>query len=230
MDRKSEKINSRFAEAVVKVGQGRGFIVWSREELPPFRGVSYSQDNRLVITAAHCLPWFPPCTGASHIHERTYRHLLGKLGARKADVWAQCLFVDPIADIAVLGSPDNQELHDESTAYDALTEKVPPIPVGDPPAEGRAWLLSLAGQWDSCAVKFNGNSICIEKTTKIEGGMSGSPILSENEKAIGIVCLGAETGTSDCARETEDSFNNPALANHLPALLWRSLSPGSEIR
>jgi hypothetical protein len=29
-------------------------------------------------------------------------------------VWAECLFVDPIADLAVLGAPDSQELHDKN--------------------------------------------------------------------------------------------------------------------
>jgi hypothetical protein len=35
---------------------------------------------------------------------------------------AECEFVDPVADITVLCSPDNQSLFDEADAYDALVE------------------------------------------------------------------------------------------------------------
>jgi hypothetical protein len=82
--------------AVVTVGDGRGFVIKHRHD-------------RLVVTAAHCLPRFPPCHGASYLEERTYSELLAPLGDDLA-VWAECLFADPIADIAVLGSPDDQEL------------------------------------------------------------------------------------------------------------------------
>jgi hypothetical protein len=60
-------------------------------------------------------------------------------------VWAECLFVDPIGDIAVLGPPDDQELPDESKAYDGLVkaESVTPLTVVPPDSEG--WLLSLNG-------------------------------------------------------------------------------------
>jgi hypothetical protein len=51
-------------------------------------------------------------------------------------VWARCLFVDPVADIAVLGEPDNQELHDQADAYDHLVDETTPFAVADAPAQG----------------------------------------------------------------------------------------------
>src|SRR5215813_7310413 len=92
--------------AIIRVGDGRGFVV-------------EGEHDRFVITAAHCLPFFPPCHGASYLHERTYRALLGPL-AQAPRVWAECLFADPIADIAVLRSPDGQELSDEADAFEEL--------------------------------------------------------------------------------------------------------------
>jgi len=60
---------------------------------------------RLVITAAHCLPKFPRAFAAESCELRTYPNLLGSLAnnknGKKNDVWAECLFADPIADIAV---------------------------------------------------------------------------------------------------------------------------------
>ena len=77
------------ARAVLKVGGGRGFVV-------------EAAGDRFVITAAHCLPFFPPCHPQSYLRERVYASLLGAIGEDPM-VWAECVFVDPIADIAVLG-------------------------------------------------------------------------------------------------------------------------------
>ena len=39
---------------------------------------------------------------------------------REPTVWAEWLFVDPVADIAALGTPDSQALSDQAVAYDEL--------------------------------------------------------------------------------------------------------------
>jgi hypothetical protein len=114
--------------SVVRVGDGRGFVV---------KGNS----DRLVITAAHCLPFFPPCISFS-LEERTYESLLAPIGTEPT-VWAECLFVDPIGDIAVLGPPDNQALSDRYEQYDNLLAPLEPISIADAPAQTSAWLLSL---------------------------------------------------------------------------------------
>jgi hypothetical protein len=121
-----QKQQTTLTQAVVKVGDGRGFIV----EYQNFLG----HPERIVITAAHCLPHLPPRHPAAYLVERTYSSLLGPLKGKQT-VWAECLFVDPITDIAVLGSPDNQELYDEAVAYEKLTE-VTPLPVADAPKQG----------------------------------------------------------------------------------------------
>ena len=53
--------------AVVAVGEWRGFVV-------------EGDGNRYVITAAHCLPFFPRCMTFSYGDERTYEALVGPLG------------------------------------------------------------------------------------------------------------------------------------------------------
>ncbi len=84
--------------AVVTVGTGRGFVVDSQGR--------FGEHNHLVITAAHCLPDLPPCHPLSYV-ERTYDALLGLLG-EEPTIAAECFFVDPIGDIAILGQPDGQ--------------------------------------------------------------------------------------------------------------------------
>jgi len=53
----------------------------------------------------------------------------------------QCLFVDPVADLAILGSPDEQELSDQWAAYDGFIGRLPALPVVDATEPCRAWLL-----------------------------------------------------------------------------------------
>ncbi len=117
-------------QAVVAVGGGRGFVVEAR-----------NQYYRAIITAAHCLPHLPPAHPAMNLEEITYKRLLGSLGA-ECSVWAECLFVDPIGDIAVLQGPDNQECHEEAGQYEDLTEnRSKCVPVGPPPeSESQGWL------------------------------------------------------------------------------------------
>jgi hypothetical protein len=55
---------------------------------------------------------------------QTYGNLLGPLQA-ECTVWAECRFVDPIADIAVLGQPDSQDLYEESEADDQSRREPP---------------------------------------------------------------------------------------------------------
>jgi hypothetical protein len=207
----------QWAQAVLRVGDGgRGFVVETKRE-------------RIVITAAHCLPTLPPPHAAFRTEKRTYPSLLGPLKGRRT-VWAECLFADPIADIAVLWTPDNQVFPDEAQAYDALVDAVTPLSVAPPvrlgstlvrlPAdiatalnmpgthsyrvpESRrttALILSLTGEWLECSVTRHRASMEIHQGI-VKSGMSGSPILSKTGYAVGLV------STGEC---------NPILVKDLP--------------
>jgi hypothetical protein len=198
--------------AVITVGDGRGFVVEARPRTFPFTG-----RKPLVVTAAHCLPRQPPAHAASYLYERTYGNLLGALG-EKPHVWAECLFADPVADIAVLGEPDNQELDEQADAYQELTEAAGALPIGaapektisslpDPrgdqdefrdavsklgePVTIPAWVLSLDQEWLAVAVRYwCGPLILVSDSTVVVGGMSGSPIVDSAGFAIGALSTG----------------------------------------
>jgi Trypsin-like peptidase domain len=220
--------------AIIRVGGGRGFMV-------------EHDGRRYVVTASHCLTRpleirrtvddeneaavLPPPHPAMYTAERTYRDLLGSLDA-ECSVWAECLFVDPVADIAVLGQPDNQELSEHADAYDSLVDDPEPLPIGElPPASGKlqlpdgsviatgqgeigAQLLSLDRAWFSCQVDYReyGPLWITKAAQRIRGGMSGSPIVSETGAAVGLISVawGKEGGP------------NPCLIHHLPGWLLRS--------
>ena len=119
---------------------GRGFVIETR--LASF-----------VVTAAHCLPVMPkpqPFVSESRIGSR---RLLSALGA-KASVVADWYFVDPVADIAVLGEHD-----DFAEEFQALVKAATPLPVGvlrdKMFGELDGWLLSVDRTWFRCAVTYH---------------------------------------------------------------------------
>jgi hypothetical protein len=223
----SEPANARaWLRSVVSVGGGRGFVIQSRD------------GQRLVVTAAHCLTrgelYLPPALSSSDTQERTYANLLGLLGAEPT-IWAECLFV------AVLGSPDGQELYDEAVAYAALVEAAVPLKLGTLSfapvrlpdgteirsisiAESDAWLLALSGHWFSCRVTSRGRSLHISGAAEgIRGGMSGSPIIGPDGRAIGVVCTSGgvvKPGQPDTG-DYRERGPNPFLAANLPGWLVR---------
>jgi len=157
---------------VVAVGEGgRGFVVEG------------SLGHRLIITAGHCLPTLPPCMSASYVEERTYERILGKLGEEQS-VSAECLFVDPVSDIGVLGAPDSQVYYGEFHKYQALVVELTPLPIFDFQAGARARLLSLENRWFGCKVRHVGRALWIfDAAAEIVGGMSGSPIIDKDDRA-----------------------------------------------
>jgi hypothetical protein len=87
-------------KSLVHAGASRGFVVEARD---PLR-------QRYIITAAHCLPRLPDIQDE---WPGVFRDVLGPLGSATTSC-AECLYVDPISDIAVLGTPDAEELPDQA--------------------------------------------------------------------------------------------------------------------
>ncbi len=191
--------------AVVTVGEGRGFIVETTRD-------------RLVVTAAHCLPDIPPPAAFLPKDEKTYQ-LMAPLGKREPKVWTECMFADPVADIAVLGPPDNQELFEEAEAYEELVADASALQIADPPPDGPAWLLTLDGQWGRCDARHNGGPLWVfDAAEPIMGGMSGSPILEADGAAIGVICSATTSGPHT------ESGPNAKLTDSLPGWLLREFA------
>lgn len=185
---------TKSAKSVLRVGDARGFVI-------------KAHNRRLVVTAAHCLPNFPVPASISYIREKNYPNLLGAVGDESRNVSAECLFVDPVADIAVLES-----LSDAADFYNTLVESLTPLRVSELHGEAtNAWLLPVVGPSFRCTVRtFDRHSLWIEEPAqKIEAGMSGSPILVEDGSAIGVVVT--------------DKGPHPRLASHLPGWLLSEL-------
>ena len=198
--------------AVVRIGEGgRGFLVDA--DLGP-----------MVVTAGHCLHELPEAGPFHDGHDRTYKILGALNGAPMISV--ECLFVDPVSDISVLGPPDGQEPEytDDVNKYDELCDAAHPLIVSAPPTDPqKLWLLSLDQVWFSCSGRLLGNGCWwLENATNgIVGGMSGSPILDAQGHAVGVVStslgrLGQQLHT--CGGP------NPNLASNLPGWLLSKMA------
>jgi hypothetical protein len=148
--------------------------------------------------------------------------------------WASCLFVDPIADIAVLGQPDNQALFDEAAAFDALMDSAGTLAIADAPlqgnelvtgfggyqfetptpGEGLARVLSLEGRWLEGRVERRGDRLSFKPEEFFVGGMSGSPIVDATGAAIGVVSV---------------DLMSPVIADSLSAQLVRDIRRSAQV-
>lgn len=212
--------------AVVAVSKGgRGFVVEARFPNPlktkpkrwrgPFRPAPFLT-QRYVITAAHCLPRrLPAPHRAAYTAEKTFKKLLGPLDT-KLTIWSECVFVDPVSDLAVLGQPDGQAFNEDvDTAWDDFIEDIEPLDL-DTDQPTRGWMLSLDGHWMPCAIHTTNNGSLLVKDTvgRIAGGMSGSPILSDKGRAVGVVTIGS-------------GWSEPHLPSALPQWMAQQLTAKS---
>lgn len=159
------------SQAIVAVAEGRGFVVECRGE-------------RLIITAAHCLPHLPPIGihGTVGLEERTFANLVGPLGAERT-IWAECRYAEVVSDLAILGPPDSQERWEEASAYDGFVEQCAAISIGDIDSSG-LWVFSLDRAWLPCGPAqpavpdefraARGDGELLIHSGAVEGGMSGS--------------------------------------------------------
>jgi hypothetical protein len=233
------------SQSILRVGGGRGFVI-------------EKNSARFVITAAHCLTapitmrgdiarksaTLPPAHGASNSEERTYPRLLGPLGA-KLRVPAECLFVDPVADLAVLGPVDGQELYDQALAYDELVEALDPLPLGSltfgyrrhkdgrgvtvgsrryklkaffdptPIAESDAWLSALDGHWSRCRVASRGRSLWISEAEEDIRGGMSGSPIISPARQV----VGVVCISSHVGGRSRGGGPNPLLAAQLPGWL-----------
>jgi hypothetical protein len=88
-----------------------------------------------------------------------------------------------------------------------MMDEVPPLKVAAAPQAGeKVQVLSLDGKWESRMLTFRSES-AVGVDGGLQGGMSGSPILSMDGKAIAVV-------------STDDW--SPLLRSALPAWFFRS--------
>ena len=149
--------------------------------------------------------------------DRTYRDFLGPLWWPPWMSGAECVFANPVADLAVLARPDSQELSDRADAYDHLIEAATPFTVGRLPKSSAGGAACPAirrpathGCCRSTASGSRAGSQALARVLWVEaaaqpikGGMSGSPVILPDGGAVAALVTGNQR--DDCANAPLDS-------------------------
>jgi hypothetical protein len=204
------KTNERFSEsfntgAVVRVGDGRGFVIAGKQ-------------SRFVITARHCLGDFPVSPPGYDPESNTCSDLLGPLGMART-VPARCVFADSINDLAILGPPCRGPFPEGYRRFVELTERVLPFVIEAPKTECfPCFALSSEQHWFGARAQMDvsedGSAVWIfGPLAAITAEMVGSPILAANGSAVGLL---SSNLLSNFDLEDEGA-PNPLLTAHFPA-------------
>jgi hypothetical protein len=146
-----------------------------------------------ILTAAHCIQWNGD--GGMTMGEYYLEHVTTKSGAHfRVGPHA----AEPVSDIAVLGSLDDQEFCDDCDEFEQWCEATPAVPIAyttpafrDPL---RVSILTHKGKWiDARIVRYVPPGrplhgvLYIEADDRIEGGASGGPVVDSSGQLVGVV-------------------------------------------
>ena len=156
-------------------------------------------DNSFIITAAHCVEWKFPWIALRPEHH------LSDIKTPHDDFKAMTFAVEPVSDIAVLGSPLPQIHYFENEDFDRICEPIIPLQLMQKiPAdleEFPVWIWTHHNTWVKGVARYSQRAIfgcaIFSYTTDfpIEAGTSGGPIVNREGELVGVV----SNGTTDCA-------------------------------
>jgi len=158
-------------------------------------GLCVMIDGGFIITAAHCVDW--DITGMM----ATGEFYLNKIKTVSDDLTATPLAVEPVSDIAILGSPDSQVFCHESFAFDKLCECVTPVKLlRSIPKQLKpfpVWVRTHLETWVAGTATFSGENSTFAYETDIEiaNGTSGGPIVNHRGELVGVVSHGTNSCT-----------------------------------
>jgi hypothetical protein len=173
--------------------------------------------STLFVTAAHCLPRWPvkgeDFPGGICLPVQLMRLRGGKV------VKGLAAFVDPFCDLALVSDSapgcDLVEVEfedlgrpgiDPQQQFDDLAAGLKPVPVRlDPLPSGkpiRLHLCTRAGRWVTAEFEkaSSGGWPCFNATFSgpVPGGTSGSPVLDDDGRAVGVLCRGGNGSSPVC--------------------------------
>ena len=150
----------------------------------------------LVLTAAHCIEW--DLDGEMTLNENIF---LEKINCDGRQIFAGIVVVEPVLDIAVLGEPYGHTFYEESNDYIDTLELIEPIEIRTKDLERyqaiHAFIFTHKRTWLEVAVQRSGNDgapALVITGAPIEPGTSGSPVIDEEGRLIGVV---SSCGTAD---------------------------------
>jgi hypothetical protein len=206
----TEATKRRIADACVTVrimsgqfgeGLGRGVLV----------------AGGFVFTAAHCVTH--DLTGAMALGDHFLQEIETTYGVLRVTPRA----VEPVADIAVFGAPDGQVFWNDASAFEVWCDAVVPVPLcrEDFPMfqPVPVAVYTHRGIWLEGTIQQprpDAHGVWITMPDGIEGGTSGSPIVTAQGAIVGIV---SQVG-GDASLDPEKGYEGFAPRPHLTLPVW----------
>jgi len=196
-----ENIYSDVAEATVTLLKkgGQGVLV----------------DGDLIITAAHCIDF--RCEGEMVLGD----HFIERIKTGQRELKAAPRAVEPVSDLAVLGSLDGQQFSKEAEDFEEFCEHTKPVRLCRSDfalfRKFRVHIHTHFGKWLTGSAMQCGEdaqALAIEADEKIEGGTSGGPIINDSGELVGIVSNSTDQPGMQC------KFEGLAPRPHLALPVW----------
>ena len=193
--------------------------------LPKKQGQGVLVDGNLILTAAHCIDF--TCEGAMTLGD----YFVEEVHSGGEVMRVAPLAIEPLVDLAVLGTLPTQEFPDEADRFEQYCSRTPAVPLcrvddfgTDLNFEVHAY--THYGTWVSGSAEIfepDGNPKLDFAMAGVDGGSSGGPIVTNSGELVGIV---SNTGESDDEELPEYvSAAYPYLA--LPAWVLRQIGGNS---
>jgi hypothetical protein len=158
--------------------------------------------GRLIVTAAHVLPWSSEGQMALGDHEAFVEEI--EAGGHRLRI--RPLAVEPVLDIAVLGALDDQAYSGDAQAFEVFCNSTPSVHIrtteSPPFASFPVHILAHTGRWITGQAEQTQAGIpclSIEVVEPIEGGTSGGPVVNNKGQLVGVVSTAGGTGGDGCS-------------------------------
>jgi S1-C subfamily serine protease len=158
--------------------------------LPRLMGQGVLVPGGFIVTAARCVGWTPECS-------MTLGGCLPEpiVTADGRKILAGPLAVEPVADLAVLGTVDDQTFSKEAAAFAAFCEDTPPVRLAIDTLKAFVPLPAYVFTHDRGViipatlrlVRAGSASLWLHSDYRISRGTSGSPVVTEDGRLWGII-------------------------------------------
>ena len=141
----------------------------------------------LIITAAHCIDFrYEGAMALGH-------YFIEEIKTGEKELKVAPLAVEPVSDLAVLGSLDGQVFPDEAEDFEKFCEHTKPVPLCSDFELFRKFKVHIythKGTWVTGSAEYcqeDGHSLAVEADEQIEDGTSGGPIINGSGELVAIV-------------------------------------------
>jgi len=149
--------------------------------------------NQMILTACHCIGY--SITGDMALGE----YYLEEIMTQKGNLKVSPIFLDPVADLAVLGGLDGQEFYEEFIKFEEFCGNTASIRICRDKLEVgkkfKIFIYTHEKKWITgfASMGIHGSHMLwIKADEAIKGGTSGSGVCNEKGEIVGIVSWTSE--------------------------------------